>query len=138
MSTPKISFRVPTPGGTDGDATGDVITQDLSMAPGKEREREPLYGGDIGNLTEGMIIDTPIGGECHIPLALCVEGSLCPPLGLHKVDLNPNSQSHRQRCNRPPFTCLLPLSTMHPTQTLPQPELPLPNKNDHQPPTSTI
>jgi len=64
MSTPKISFRVPTPGAGEPEATGDVVTQDLSSAPGKEREREPLYGGEIGNLSEGMAIDVPAAGEC--------------------------------------------------------------------------
>lgn len=48
MSTPKISFRVSTaePEGP----SGDVITQDASTAPGKEREREPLYGGELANM----------------------------------------------------------------------------------------
>lgn len=63
MSTPKISFRVPTPGPLETEATGDVVTHDLASAPGKEREREPLYGGEIGNLSEGMLLDVPAGGE---------------------------------------------------------------------------
>lgn len=60
MSTPKISFRVPTPGATD-DATGDVTTHDVASAPGKEREREPLYGGDLTNISQGMgmAVDSP-------------------------------------------------------------------------------
>lgn len=51
MSTPKISFRVSTaePEGT----SGDVITQDIASAPGKEREREPLYGGELVNMGPG-------------------------------------------------------------------------------------
>ena len=32
------------------EATGDVVAQDIGTAPGKEREREPLYGGDLANL----------------------------------------------------------------------------------------
>ncbi|WWC90781.1 uncharacterized protein L201_005718 [Kwoniella dendrophila CBS 6074] len=64
MSTPKISIRVSTPGGpseststptaepSTTEATGgDVITQDVSTAPGKEREREPIYSGEIGNIS---------------------------------------------------------------------------------------
>ena len=63
MSTPKISFRVPTPSdGAEEEATGDVVTHDLSLAPGKDREREPLYGGDLANISEGMAVDAPVKG----------------------------------------------------------------------------
>ncbi|KAK8854824.1 hypothetical protein IAR55_003563 [Kwoniella newhampshirensis] len=52
MSTPKISFRVPTPAGENTEASGEgVVTQDVTTAPGKEREREPIYGGEIGNIS---------------------------------------------------------------------------------------
>ncbi|WWC63236.1 uncharacterized protein I303_105836 [Kwoniella dejecticola CBS 10117] len=61
MSTPKISIKVSTPGGpsvaspaepTTADATGgDVVTHDIATAPGKEREREPIYSGEIGNIS---------------------------------------------------------------------------------------
>ncbi|WVR07453.1 hypothetical protein IAU60_004494 [Kwoniella sp. DSM 27419] len=63
MSTPKISIRVSTPAGaandnapspvpTTADATGsDVATLDAATAPGKEREREPIYSGEIGNIS---------------------------------------------------------------------------------------
>ncbi|OCF76112.1 hypothetical protein I204_03411 [Kwoniella mangroviensis CBS 8886] len=59
MSTPKISIKVSTPGGPSTpsaepittDATGgDVTTHDIATAPGKEREREPIYSGEIGNI----------------------------------------------------------------------------------------
>ena len=64
MSTPKISFRVPTPHeGAEEEAMGDVVTHDLAMAPGKDREREPLYGGDLANISEGMAVDVPAGGK---------------------------------------------------------------------------
>lgn len=54
MSTPKISFRVPNAESEEGGgATGDVITHDVSSAPGKEREREPLYGGELANMGPG-------------------------------------------------------------------------------------
>lgn len=49
---------------------GDVTVQDISTAPGKDREREPLYGGDIANISQegqgderAMDIDAPAGGE---------------------------------------------------------------------------
>ncbi|RSH88701.1 hypothetical protein EHS25_002928 [Saitozyma podzolica] len=62
MSTPKISFRVPTPGGdAPSEATGNVTAQDVASAPGKEREREPLYGGDVANISEPMVVDAPAG-----------------------------------------------------------------------------
>ncbi|WRT68318.1 uncharacterized protein IL334_005294 [Kwoniella shivajii] len=61
MSTPKISIRVSTPGGPSEstatpventtEATGDVTTHDVATAPGKEREREPIYSGEIGNIS---------------------------------------------------------------------------------------
>jgi SWI/SNF related-matrix-associated actin-dependent regulator of chromatin subfamily C len=51
MSTPKITFRVST--AEPEVATGDVVTHDVSIAPGKEREREPMYGGDLANLGPG-------------------------------------------------------------------------------------
>jgi SWI/SNF related-matrix-associated actin-dependent regulator of chromatin subfamily C len=43
-------------------ATGDVVTHDVATAPGKERERDPLYSGDIANISQGMDVDTN-GGE---------------------------------------------------------------------------
>lgn len=58
MSTPKLSFKVP----EAGEAEGDVTTHDVASAPGKEREREPLYGGDIANISESMDVDQG-GGE---------------------------------------------------------------------------
>lgn len=61
MSTPKIAFRVPTPAGEEN-ATGDVVTQDVASAPGKERERDPLYSSDIANISQGMDVDA---GESH-------------------------------------------------------------------------
>ena len=62
MSTPKISFKVPGAAESEGVATGDgVVTHELANAPGKEREKEPLYGGDITNVSEGMNLDLPAG-----------------------------------------------------------------------------
>ena len=61
MSTPKISFRVP--GGAaaaaaaeaSDEATGSgVVSQDIATAPGKDRERDPVYGGNLANLGEGV------------------------------------------------------------------------------------
>ena len=64
MSTPKITFHLPQP----GDATGDgVITQDVSSAPGKEREREPIYGGELSNMGDGMAVDAPSAGTSLPP-----------------------------------------------------------------------
>lgn len=60
MSTPKISFRVPS---GEPEISGDVVAHEISSAPGKEREREPIYGGQLANMTEGMVVDTPAGGE---------------------------------------------------------------------------
>lgn len=58
MSTPKISFKVP---GTDGEGvSGDVAVHDIVSAPGKERERDPIYGGELGNIN-GMDVDSPAG-----------------------------------------------------------------------------
>jgi hypothetical protein len=73
MSTPKISFKVPSaePAGPSEDAEiagGDVSSHDLSSAPGKEREREPVFGGDIANISnnpndsESMDVDGANGG----------------------------------------------------------------------------
>ena len=63
MSTPRISFRVPTPGEDPTVATGSgVITQDIATAPGKDRERDPVYGGELSNLGPGdepMAVDVP-------------------------------------------------------------------------------
>jgi hypothetical protein len=60
MSTPKISFRVP----PQGEAEGDVTVLEVASAPGKEREREPIYGGDIANISESMDVDND-GGESN-------------------------------------------------------------------------
>jgi len=59
MSTPKISFTVPA---ADTEASGDVTAHDIAAAPGKEREREPVYGGQLANLTEEMVVDPPAAG----------------------------------------------------------------------------
>lgn len=64
MSTPKLSFKIPGAGETEG----DVTTHDVATAPGKEREREPVYGGDIANISETMDLDTDQAGELYIPL----------------------------------------------------------------------
>lgn len=72
MSTPKLSFKIPGAGETEG----DVTTHDVATAPGKEREREPMYGGDIANISESMDLDTDqAAGE-----------SGCP--GVHKRELS--------------------------------------------------
>lgn len=69
MSTPKISFKVPkegTEGSADPETQGDVTAHDLSSAPGKEREREPVFGGDIANISnegqQAMDVDDHNGG----------------------------------------------------------------------------
>lgn len=74
MSTPKISFKVPS--AQDGSAAedaevagGDVTAHELSSAPGKEREREPVFGGDIANIStnpddsDRMDVDGANGGK---------------------------------------------------------------------------
>lgn len=53
MSTPKVSIKLP----AAGEAEGDVTTHDVASAPGKDREREPYYGGDIANISESMDVD---------------------------------------------------------------------------------
>jgi SWI/SNF related-matrix-associated actin-dependent regulator of chromatin subfamily C len=59
MSTPKISFKM---SGTDGEGvSGDVAVHDIVSAPGKERERDPIYGGELGNIN-AMEVDSPAGG----------------------------------------------------------------------------
>lgn len=77
MSTPKISFKVPkeaTEGSADADVQGDVTAHDLSSAPGKEREREPVFGGDIANISnegqQAMDVDETNGGASSLRL-LC-------------------------------------------------------------------
>jgi hypothetical protein len=57
MSTPRLAQK------TNGEAEGDVITQDVSSAPGKEREREPIYGGELANISESMDLDNADGGK---------------------------------------------------------------------------
>lgn len=57
MSTPKISFRVPGASAEPPEPTGDVVAHELGSAPGKDRERDPLYGGELGNISEGMAVD---------------------------------------------------------------------------------
>lgn len=59
MSTPKVNLRASS---TEPETSGDVTVQDVATAPGKEREREPLYGGQIANISEGMEVDAPAGG----------------------------------------------------------------------------
>ncbi|EIW67278.1 hypothetical protein TREMEDRAFT_69766 [Tremella mesenterica DSM 1558] len=68
MSTPKLSLRVSTPGKAD-EATGDVMTHDVSSAPGKDREKEPLYGGELANISQGvgMVVDPPAGESSSAP-----------------------------------------------------------------------
>jgi hypothetical protein len=71
MSTPKISFKVPQDTPADDDLEGDVAAHDLTSAPGKEREREPLFGGDIANISQdgadGMDVDGANGGAYKQP-----------------------------------------------------------------------
>jgi SWI/SNF related-matrix-associated actin-dependent regulator of chromatin subfamily C len=57
MSTPRLAQKQ-----MNGEAEGDVITQDVSTAPGKEREREPIYGGELANISESMDLDNADGG----------------------------------------------------------------------------
>lgn len=61
MSTPKLSFKIP----PQAEAEGDVTTHDAASAPGKEREREPMYGGDIANISESMDVDGDQAGQWH-------------------------------------------------------------------------
>ena len=65
MSTPKISFKVPQEATDNNEAAGNVTTHDLSSAPGKEREREPLFGGDIANISHEGAMDVDDGGGEH-------------------------------------------------------------------------
>lgn len=74
MSTPKISFKVPkdgAEGSADPETQGDVTAHDLSSAPGKEREREPVFGGDIANISnegqQAMDVDDTNGGTSRQP-----------------------------------------------------------------------
>lgn len=71
MSTPKISFKVPSVEDTsdkpaEDEVTGDDVTShDVATAPGKEREREPIFGGEIANISQNpddMDVDTNGGG----------------------------------------------------------------------------
>ncbi len=64
MSTPKISFKVPQDDSQGDGLSGDVTAHDIAGAPGKEREREPLFGGDTANISnpDAMDIDTNGGG----------------------------------------------------------------------------
>jgi SWI/SNF related-matrix-associated actin-dependent regulator of chromatin subfamily C len=57
MSTPRLAQKQ-----MNGEAEGDVITQDVSTAPGKEREREPIYGGELANISESMDLENADGG----------------------------------------------------------------------------
>ncbi|CAK9782513.1 chromatin remodeling-related protein [Cutaneotrichosporon oleaginosum] len=60
MSTPKISFKVPQ---DDSNAlSGDVTAHDIASAPGKEREREPLFGGDTANISNSDAMDVDANG----------------------------------------------------------------------------
>jgi len=91
MSTPKISFKVPSaqdaaaasgPAEDAEIAGGDVAAHDLSSAPGKEREREPVYGGDIANIStnlndnESMDVDAANGGAYPCCLARYARGCI--------------------------------------------------------------
>ncbi|KAL7418750.1 SWI/SNF and RSC complex subunit Ssr2 [Cryptotrichosporon argae] len=53
---------------------GDVTVYDLASAPGKEREREPIYGGEIANISEAgaaMDVDAPsASGAAPVPTVL--------------------------------------------------------------------
>ncbi|ORX38569.1 hypothetical protein BD324DRAFT_621425 [Kockovaella imperatae] len=72
MSTPRISFRVPTPS-SSADANEDVasgsgvITQDIATAPGKDRERDPVYGGELTNLGPGEEGSMAVDGSGPAP-----------------------------------------------------------------------
>jgi SWI/SNF related-matrix-associated actin-dependent regulator of chromatin subfamily C len=66
MSTPKISLRVAS---HEPEISGDVVAQDIPTATGKEREKEPIYGGQLANISEGMAVDAPsnAAGVCFPP-----------------------------------------------------------------------
>lgn len=82
MATPQLS--VSGPDGGDGTATGGhVVEYDIGTAPGKDREREPLYGGDIANISQGMDVDGLRAGMLRIccwraPLTADAESSTAP------------------------------------------------------------
>ncbi|OCF37882.1 hypothetical protein I316_00106 [Kwoniella heveanensis BCC8398] len=105
MSTPKISIRLSTPGITpsvdqadsaapaaeipepassdaavvDADEAtgGDVVTHDVASAPGKEREREPIYSGEIGNISG--VPETTAGESLAAPADEPMEATTSTP-----------------------------------------------------------
>ncbi|KAK4684991.1 SWI/SNF-related matrix-associated actin-dependent regulator of chromatin subfamily C, partial [Tremellales sp. Uapishka_1] len=82
MSTPKISFKVPSPN-PPMEATGGVTTHDTAAAPGKDREREMLFGGEIANIGGGMDVDdvlNPGDGESSNPPIPTILQSASPAL----------------------------------------------------------
>ncbi|ODN92695.1 hypothetical protein L198_05489 [Cryptococcus wingfieldii CBS 7118] len=112
MSTPKISFKLPN---QDGDATGEgVITHDVAAAPGKEKEREPLFGGDIANISNGDHADTP--GDSPAP-----EPERPTPSQLHDLATTYlAAQTHPLII--PSYSSWFSLSTIHPIERRSLPE----------------
>ncbi|WWC71622.1 uncharacterized protein I206_105580 [Kwoniella pini CBS 10737] len=144
MSTPKISIKVSTPGGPSvtspaepvtADATGgDVVTHDVATAPGKEREREPIYSGEIGNISgvgesstataqatqdEPMATSTPgVDGEAPTPAQ---EVERPTPQQLHDLATTYlAAQTHPLVI--PSYSSWFSLSTIHPIERRSLPE----------------
>ncbi|WVW85712.1 hypothetical protein I302_107750 [Kwoniella bestiolae CBS 10118] len=145
MSTPKISIKVSTPGGPSTpsaepiqtEATGDVTTHDVATAPGKEREREPIYSGEIGNISgvgeingepstaptqtdETMETSTPaIDGEAPTPAPEAAERPT--PQQLHDLATTYlAAQTHPLVI--PSYSSWFSLSTIHPIERRSLPE----------------
>ncbi|TXT13801.1 hypothetical protein VHUM_01168 [Vanrija humicola] len=144
MSTPKISFKVPqesTPAETE--LEGDVTAHDLSNAPGKEREREPVFGGEIANIsTEGqgggaMDVDEANGGgesllwQRGCALRVDAGSEAATPAAADAARLSPNdlhalattylaSQTHPLIV--PSYSSWFSMSTIHPIERKSLPE----------------
>ncbi|KAL1411313.1 SWI/SNF and RSC complex subunit Ssr2 [Vanrija albida] len=124
MSTPKISFKVPQESATaDNDLEGDVTAHDLANAPGKEREREPVFGGEIANISnEGqgaMDVDEANGGEAATPAA--ADTARLSPNDLHALATTYlASQTHPLIV--PSYSSWFSMSTIHPIERKSLPE----------------
>ncbi|BEJ17880.1 hypothetical protein CspHIS471_0701480 [Cutaneotrichosporon sp. HIS471] len=123
--------------------SGDVTAHDLATAPGKEREREPFFGGDTANISnsDAMDIDTNGGESSGVNQSAAVLAGASPsidppadgatPVGAGDARMNSNdlhalattylaSQTHPLVV--PSYSSWFSLSTIHPIERRSLPE----------------